>query len=192
MRIAEELNAFLRYGKLTAYPSKRRKKLIALFWLSEHISPKGTYTEGEFNDLLNKLHTFQDPATLRRDLFDFGFVKRSPDGSRYCLNPERPTPDTLEEKCAESAPVTAESQSDRDLKDAAEFRDKIHAEALRRVQGIRPHIKTVVDRYSVGDYLQQVWDYPGAWYTIVAIPKGVKSREALIDTIVRDTLRNNW
>lgn len=50
----------------------------------------------------------------------------------------------------------------------------------------------VVDRYSVGEYLQQVWDYPGAWYTVVAIPKGVKSREALIDTIVRDTLRNNW
>ena len=27
MRIAEELNAFLRRGKLTAYPSKRRKKI---------------------------------------------------------------------------------------------------------------------------------------------------------------------
>ena len=102
----------------------------------------------------------------------------------YCLNPERPTPDTLEEKCDESAPVTVESQSDRDLKDAAEFRDNIHAEALRRVQCIRPHIKTVVDRYSVGEYFQQVWDYPGAWYTVVAIPKGVKSREALIDTIM--------
>ena len=133
MRIAEELNAFLRRGKLTAYPSKRRKKLIALLWLSEHISPKESYTEGEFNNLLNKLHTFQDPATLRRDLYDFGFVQRSPDGSRYCLNPERPTPDTLDENCEESVSITAESQSDRDLKDAAEFRDKIHAEALRRV-----------------------------------------------------------
>lgn len=192
MNISEELSAFLRCGKLTSYPSKRRKKLIALLWLSEHISPKETYSEREFNALLNKLHSFQDPATLRRDLYDFGFVNRSPDGSTYSLNPQHPTLDSPEEKCNESTSSTPESHSDQDLKDAAEFRDMIHTEALRRVQGIRPHIKIVVDRYSAGEYFQQVWDYPDAWYTVVAIPKECKSREALIDTIVRDTLRSNW
>ena len=82
---------------------------------------------------------------------------------------------------------TAE-HSDRDLDSAADFRNRIHAEALKRVQRICPGITSVVDRYSVEEYFQQIWDYPGAWYTIAAIPESAGSREALIDTIVRDTI----
>ena len=84
--------------------------------------------------------------------------------------------------------------SEQDLKYAAEFRDEIHKEALAKVRAVYPCADHVVDRYSVEDYFQEVWDYPGKWYTIVAIPKGVGSRKALIETIVRDTLehyRNN-
>ena len=40
------------------------------------------------------------------------------------------------------------------------------------------------------EYFQEVWDYPGKWYTMVATPKGAGSRKALIDTIVRDTLEH--
>ena len=78
--------------------------------------------------------------------------------------------------------------SESDLADAAEFRDRIHAQALELVHLTRPKVMEVTDRYPVDVYFQQHWDYPGAWYTIVAIPESVKSREALIDTIVRDTL----
>ncbi len=78
--------------------------------------------------------------------------------------------------------------SEQDLKYAAELREEIHREALRIVQKTRPHISQVIDRHPVEDYFQEHWDYPGTWYTIVAIPYGYKSRKALVDTIVRDTL----
>ncbi len=60
------------------------------------------------------------------------------------------------------------------------------------MRGLRPGVSSVVDRYPVEAYFQQHWDYPGQWYTIVAIPESAGSREALIDTIVRDTLAQNW
>ena len=75
-----------------------------------------------------------------------------------------------------------------DLKYAAEFREEIHREALAIVRKTRPDATKVIDRHPVEDYFQQNWDYPGKWYTVVAIPYGYKSREALVDTIVRDTL----
>ncbi|MBQ4428712.1 MAG: hypothetical protein II871_02950 [Clostridia bacterium] len=79
-------------------------------------------------------------------------------------------------------------KSDRDLKYAAEFRDAIHAEALARVKAVYPYTYSVIDRYPVEAYFQQVWDYPGTWYTVVGIPEGANSRAALIEAIVRDTL----
>ena len=78
--------------------------------------------------------------------------------------------------------------SEQDLKYAAEFRDEIHREALAIVRETRPNATEVIDRHPVEDYFQENWEYPGKWYTIVAIPYGYKSRKALVDTIVRDTL----
>lgn len=78
--------------------------------------------------------------------------------------------------------------SEQDLKYAAEFREEIHKEALGIVKKTRPDIIEVVDRHPVEDYFRENWDYPGKWYTIVAIPYGYKSRKAFVDTIVRDTL----
>lgn len=78
--------------------------------------------------------------------------------------------------------------SEQDLKYAAEFREEIHREALAIVRKTRPYVKDVIDRHPVEDYFQENWDYPGKWYTIVAVPDGYRSRKALVDTIVRDTL----
>ena len=187
---ANELKGFLRGGRLTALPSGRRRRLAALLWLSEYIEPDARYTQREFNALLERLHTFHDPATLRRGLVASGLVCREPDGSAYRLNPDRPSAAQLlgEARRAEEARAEAAADSGLDLAGAAEFRDRIHAEALRRVRQFRPDAACVVDRYSVYEYFQQVWDYPGAWYTIVAVPARAGSREALIDGIVRDTL----
>ena len=183
---AYELKGFLRHGKLIRLPSNRKKRLAALIWLSEYIAPNKEYTEREFNELLNKLHSFEDPATLRRELCDYGLINRSADGSCYWLNPDRPLREELLAEHGEDR-ISAE-YSDRDLESAADFRNRIHAEALKRVQQFRPDITSVTGRYSVYAYFQKIWDYPGAWYTIVAIPESAGSREALIDTIVRDTL----
>ena len=78
--------------------------------------------------------------------------------------------------------------SEQDLKYAAEFREEIHREALAIVRKTRPDVAEVIDRHPVEDYFQEHWDYPGKWYTIVAVPYGYNSRKALVDTIVRDTL----
>lgn len=78
--------------------------------------------------------------------------------------------------------------SEQDLQYAAQFRQEIHREALAIVRKTRPNATEVIDRYSVEDYFQEHWDYPGKWYTIVSIPSGCGGRKALVDTIVRDTL----
>ena len=78
--------------------------------------------------------------------------------------------------------------SEQDLKYAAELRESVHREALAIVRKTRPEITEVVDRHPVEDYFQEQWDYPGRWYTVVAIPSGYGSRKALVDAIVRDTL----
>lgn len=201
---SSEILAFMKHGKLTGLPAKQSKRILALAWLAEHIPPEKTYTEKEFNRLLNKLHTFNDPAALRRELCDFGLVSRSEDGTAYRLAPDALPPEALIEKYCSEAPKPTPppdeaalrdpygkppiTYSERDLADAAEFRERIHAQALELVRLTRPEVTEVVDRWPVEAYFQQHWDYPGAWYTIVAIPESAKSREALIDTIVRDTL----
>ena len=81
--------------------------------------------------------------------------------------------------------------SEQDLKYAAELREEIHLEALSIVQKTRPDINEVIDRHKVEDYFQEYWDYPGQWYTVVAVPYGYGSRKALVDAIVRETLSGN-
>ena len=78
--------------------------------------------------------------------------------------------------------------SKQDLAYASEFRNDIHKEALAIVRKTRPDITEVVDRHPMEDYFQEHWDYPGMWYTIVAIPSGYGSRKAFVDALVRDTL----
>ncbi len=82
-----------------------------------------------------------------------------------------------------------EQHSEQDLQYAAEFREGVHAEALARIRKLHPEIESVVDRWPVEAYFRQHWDYPGKWYTIVAIPAECKSREALVNAIVGDTLK---
>ncbi|MBR5948331.1 MAG: hypothetical protein IKZ82_06740 [Clostridia bacterium] len=78
--------------------------------------------------------------------------------------------------------------SEQDLKYAAEYRDEIHNAALERVRAVYPRADSVVDRYHAESYFQQVWEYPGQWYTVVGTPQGAGSRIALVEAIVRETL----
>jgi len=82
-------------GRLTAMPVKRRKKLIALSYIASKIPMGKIYTEQQFSLMLKGLHTFGDPATLRRELFDAWLINRSADGREYTLNPERPVMEEL-------------------------------------------------------------------------------------------------
>ena len=200
MKDYDELMPFLHHGTLTQMPAKRKKQLTALAWLAEHIPPEKEYDEAEFNALLNGLHSFNDPASLRRDLYGVGLISRNPAGTRYRLDPERPSPEELLSKyCGLNHKEASYREnflekrakpdvSDEDMVHAEEFRDRIHAEALEIVRRVRPEVTEVADPYPVEAYFQQHWDYPGAWYTVTAIPESAKSREALLDVIVRNTL----
>ena len=78
---------------------------------------------------------------------------------------------------------------ERDLAYAAELRELIHQKVLEKARMVNPSIHTVVDPYPLESYFQWVWDYPGAWYIVVAIPEGFKSRDAFINYLVEETLR---
>ena len=80
--------------------------------------------------------------------------------------------------------------SEQDLKYAAQFRAEIHSEALSAARLRYPKINNVVDRHSIEDYFQEVWDYPGAWYTVIAIPSGYKSRAAFVEELVKNTVED--
>ena len=82
-------------GCLKQFPAKRKMKILCLFYLAQKFDPQICYTERAVNDLLLNWHTFGDPATLRRELYDYGFLDRSTDGSSYRLAPVQPVPDTL-------------------------------------------------------------------------------------------------
>ena len=82
-------------GKLTAFPAKRKMKLYALLYLAQKIPADSDFTEREINDILLDWHTFADPATLRRELYDYRFLDRSRDGKVYRLAQKQPTLEEL-------------------------------------------------------------------------------------------------
>ena len=82
-------------GKLTAFPAKRKMKIYCLLYLAQKFAAEKDYTEQEINSMLLDWHTFADPATLRRELYDYGFLDRSRDGKVYRLADQQPTLEEL-------------------------------------------------------------------------------------------------
>ena len=78
-------------GKLTSFPAKRKMKIYCLFYLAQKFEAEKDYTEQEINNVLLDWHTFADPATLRRELYDYHFLDRSRDGKVYRLAQIQPT-----------------------------------------------------------------------------------------------------
>ena len=66
--------------------------------------------------------------------------------------------------------------------------DEIRDKALKIVQVINPNISCVIDPYTVDDYCEKQWDYPGAWYVYFKYPDGIRKEEELIDKIISKTL----
>ena len=90
----ETIRNFLDYWRrLIQFPAKRKKKIPALRCLAEKFESGRVYTEAQVNDLLEQWHTFRDPATLRRELYNLRFLERTPDGKEYRLAEVQPTPE---------------------------------------------------------------------------------------------------
>lgn len=77
-------------GRLTAWPVKRKMRMFALHYLATRFEKGRQYTEKEVNALLLQWHTFKDPATLRRELYNERFVDRTADGTAYWLEDTLP------------------------------------------------------------------------------------------------------
>jgi biotin operon repressor len=73
-------------GRLKQIPTKQLKLLVVLDWLASQFEAGRTYTEKEVHAVLLQYH--EDFASLRRDLIEFGYMRRERGGSKYWLTPE--------------------------------------------------------------------------------------------------------
>jgi hypothetical protein len=79
-----EVRKFLnRQGRITRWPEKFKDQPPLLAYLAAKFETGYSYTEKQVNEVLQEQIIFDDFATLRRGLIDFGFLGREPDGSRY-------------------------------------------------------------------------------------------------------------
>lgn len=76
-------NYFDENGALKVFPSKEKKKLAILSEIITNFSRDKKYTEKEVNRVLMRI--FDDYATLRRYLIEYGFLDRTKDCSHYWL-----------------------------------------------------------------------------------------------------------
>jgi len=76
--------------KLKLYPSKRKYKILALFYLATKFEKDVSYTEKQINEILNNNHIFNDCCLLRRELYNKKFINRLDNCSKYWLEEKQP------------------------------------------------------------------------------------------------------
>ncbi len=75
------LDTFLDGESLIRIPAKRKKRDVVLRWLQQEFEPGIEYPEAEVNQILRRHHL--DCATLRRELFEAGYLHRQGGGGVY-------------------------------------------------------------------------------------------------------------
>lgn len=80
------LRDYIDNGRLPQFPAKVSKWLVILRWLATKFEPNTHYTEKQVNAILTPVN--EDYATMRRDLVDYGFLRRERGGGDYWLTPE--------------------------------------------------------------------------------------------------------
>lgn len=68
-------------GAIKSFPAKEKKKIILLSEVVKNFSVGKKYSEKEINRVLKRI--YEDNATLRRALIEYGFIERSNDCSSY-------------------------------------------------------------------------------------------------------------
>ena len=82
----EVLREHTQSGLLTRPPAKQKRLIVILRWLATLFEPDRLYTESEVNAVLKAVYA-EDYAGLRRDLVDFGYLRRERGGGKYWLTP---------------------------------------------------------------------------------------------------------
>ncbi|RPI33390.1 MAG: DUF2087 domain-containing protein [Chloroflexota bacterium] len=83
------LRAYTHNGRLTQLPGKQKKMLVILRWLATLFEPEKGYSEAEVNAVLKSVYE-EDFVSLRRDLVDYGYLRRERGGGKYWLTPAEP------------------------------------------------------------------------------------------------------
>lgn len=68
-------------GSIKVFPSKEKKKIILLAQIVKNFSKGKEYSEKEINRILGRV--YDDYATIRRALIEYGFIERSKDCRNY-------------------------------------------------------------------------------------------------------------
>lgn len=69
--------------KLTTFPAKEKKKIVILKKIAEQFEGDRRYSEKEVNGILKEI--FEDFATIRRYLIEYGFMERTNDCKYYWI-----------------------------------------------------------------------------------------------------------
>lgn len=68
-------------GAIKTYPAKEKKKIIVLTEVAKNFVKGKKYSEKELNRILARI--YEDYATIRRALIEYGFIERSNDCTTY-------------------------------------------------------------------------------------------------------------
>ena len=71
------LDTFMDGERIVRLPAKQKKRRVILKWLTARVPPDVMISHSEFNRILLRHHP--DSATLRREMFEFGYVQRDRD-----------------------------------------------------------------------------------------------------------------
>ena len=71
------------FDEIIQWPKKPSVKKIVINWLSNEFNGKIKYSEKEVNEIIDRHHSFNDIALLRRELISRKFLSRKDDGSKY-------------------------------------------------------------------------------------------------------------
>ncbi len=82
-KILEAMFTSLSPLKLKVFSSKEKKKIVTLKKISEQFERNRRYSEKEINSVLKEI--YDDFATLRRYLIEYGFMERTNDCKEYWL-----------------------------------------------------------------------------------------------------------
>ena len=72
-----------KFDKIIRWPKKPSVKKIVINWLSNKFNGEIKYSEKEINEIIDRHHSFNDIALLRRELISRKFLSRKDDGSEY-------------------------------------------------------------------------------------------------------------
>lgn len=69
--------------RLKAWPCRRKQRDLALEYIASQFNTGRSYTVHEVNAIINSLHTFDQAAMLRNELFENGLLDCTSGGAEY-------------------------------------------------------------------------------------------------------------